>query len=95
MMPSFLLTYSFFTTRKNVTDVEIVSAKFTDMPAKTLEVPDLGAQKAKAQYGLPVGDKPGFVTSPYSPTAGSIDVRGIPKDTEVKDPHSGKIFLVP
>ena len=46
-------------------------------------------------YGTPVPGKPGFVTSPFSATAGYVDVRGFPPGSEVKDPYSGKIFLVP
>jgi hypothetical protein len=46
-------------------------------------------------YGTPVPGKPGFVTSPFSSTAGYVDVRGFPPGSEVKDPYSGKIFLVP
>ena len=46
-------------------------------------------------YGTPVPGKPGFVTSPHSPTAGYVDVRDFPPGSEVKDPYSGKIFLVP
>ncbi|MCX6974536.1 MAG: hypothetical protein NTZ94_09635 [Verrucomicrobia bacterium] len=46
-------------------------------------------------YGTPVPGKPGFVTSPHSPYAGYVDVRGFPPNTEVKCPYSGKIFLVP
>jgi len=46
-------------------------------------------------YGTPVPGKPGFVTSPHSPTAGYVDVRGFPPGSEVKDPYSGKVFLVP
>jgi hypothetical protein len=46
-------------------------------------------------YGKPVKDKAGFVTSPYAPYSGYVDVRGFPPGTEVKDPYTGKIFLVP
>ena len=46
-------------------------------------------------YAKPVPGKPGFVTSPYDPYKGYIDVRGFPPGTEVKDPYSGKTFLVP
>ena len=46
-------------------------------------------------YAVPVSGKPGFVASPYAPDAGTVDVRGFNPGTEVKDPYSGKIFLVP
>jgi len=44
---------------------------------------------------VPVPGKPGFVFSPYDQYKGYIDVRGFPPGTEVKDPYSGKSFLVP
>ena len=46
-------------------------------------------------YATPVAGKPGFVTSPYAPYSGYVDVRGFPPGTEVKDPYTQKIFLVP
>jgi hypothetical protein len=47
------------------------------------------------RYGIPVPGKKGFVTSPYSPESGYIDVRGFQPGTPVKDPYSGKIILTP
>ena len=46
-------------------------------------------------YGTPVPGKPGFVTSPFAPDAGYIQVLGFPPGTAVEDPYSGKIFLTP
>ncbi|MDR3402936.1 MAG: hypothetical protein P4L99_10605 [Chthoniobacter sp.] len=54
-------------------------------PVKVGEIP----------YAKPVPGKPGFVFSPYDQYKGYIDVRGFPPGTEVKDPYSGKSFLVP
>jgi len=37
---------------------------------------------------------PGFVSSPFG-AYGRIDVRGFPPGTEVRDPYTSKIFIVP
>jgi hypothetical protein len=59
-------------------------------------VPDQApVQKGEIPYAKPVPGKPGFVFSPYDQYKGYIDVRGFPPGTEVKDPYSGKSFLVP
>jgi len=54
-----------------------------------------GVQKKDYPYAQPVAGKPGFVTSPYAPYSGYVDVRGFPPGTEVKDPYTQKVFLVP
>ncbi len=64
-------------------------------PTPTPVPPPLPATPRDISYGTPVPGKSGFVTSPHSPYAGYVDVRGFPPGTEVKCPYSGKIFLVP
>lgn len=51
--------------------------------------------KINLPYGTPVPGRQGFVTSPFAPDSGYVDVRGVPPGTEVKDPYSGKSFLAP
>jgi beta-lactamase regulating signal transducer with metallopeptidase domain len=46
-------------------------------------------------YGMPVAGKPGFLTSPFAPDQGMVDVRGFAPNTEVKCPYTGRVFLVP
>ena len=50
--------------------------------------------KGDFPYGIPVPGKPHLVESPYSPGK-YIDVEGFGPGSEVKDPYTGKIFLVP
>jgi TPR repeat protein/serine/threonine protein kinase len=53
------------------------------------------ATSGRVEYAIPVQGKPGFVTSPYAPNEGFIDVRGFNPGTEVRDPYTGRPFLVP
>jgi hypothetical protein len=54
-------------------------------------------EKAKEDmpYGIPVPGHKGMVTSPYSPEGNYIDVSAFASGSAVKDPYTGKIFLVP
>ena len=55
------------------------------------------SSSAQAQYptAKPVPGKPGYVFSPFDPSGGYVDVNGYTSGQKVKDPYSGKIFLVP
>ena len=43
----------------------------------------------------PVPGKPGYVFSPFDPSGGYVDVTGYTSGQKVKDPYSGKVFIVP
>jgi hypothetical protein len=64
------------------------------MPTPTAAPPTRGAARGDHPYGIPVPGKPHVVESPFSPGK-YVDVEGFPPGTEVKDPYTGKIFLVP
>jgi hypothetical protein len=57
------------------------------------------SRSASTQAQIPtakkVPGKPGYVFSPFDPGGGYVDVTGYSPGQKVKDPYSGKIFLVP
>jgi len=72
------------------------SATPTPLTVRTASAaPPVKGKRRDAPYGIPVPGKQGFVTSPFAPDGGLVDVRGFPPGTEVKDPYTGKIFLTP
>ncbi len=52
-------------------------------------------QSPQLPYAKPVPGKPGYVFSPFDSSGGYVDVTGYTPGSKVKDPYSGKIFLVP
>jgi hypothetical protein len=57
--------------------------------------PEVKGGKADVPYAIPVPGKQGFVTSPFAPESGYIDVHQFPPGTYVKDPFTGKVFRTP
>ena len=51
--------------------------------------------KALPAFGKPVPGKPGYVTSPFAPDAGYVDLRGFASGTEVRCPYTNRVFLTP
>ena len=57
---------------------------------------DMEKAKAGLPYGIPVPGRKGMVTSPYMPDeAKYIDATDFASGSIVKDPYTGKFFLVP
>jgi hypothetical protein len=53
------------------------------------------SQPTQYPTAKPVPGKPGYVFSPFDANGGYVDVNGYTPGSKVKDPYSGKIFLVP
>jgi hypothetical protein len=65
-------------------------------PVRRVSAADFEKAKAGLPYGIPVPGRKGMVTSPYTPEDGKyIDVTDFASGSVVKDPYTGKFFLVP
>ena len=63
---------------------------------RALSAADMEKVKAGLPYGVPVPGRKGMVTSPYTPEDEKyIDVTDFATGSIVKDPYTGKFFLVP
>ena len=65
-------------------------------PVRRVSAADIEKIKAGLPYGIPVPGRKGMVTSPYLPEEDKyIDVTDFASGSVVKDPYTGKFFLVP
>jgi beta-lactamase regulating signal transducer with metallopeptidase domain len=60
-----------------------------------IQKPAITEEVGELPYGKLVPGKLGYVTSPYAPSEGYVDVRGFPPGTKIKCPYTGKVFIVP
>lgn len=66
--------------------------KASPTPAQRSAAP---SQTSRIPFAKPVPGKAGYVYSPFDPNGGYVDVTGYASGSKVKDPYSGKIFIVP
>ena len=82
--------------KERSTTARTASAHTTEpKPAATPRAASSTQQASDLPYGKPVPGKPGYVFSPYDKSGGYVDVTGYAPGQKVKDPYTGKIFLVP
>ena len=65
-------------------------------PVRKVSAADMEKAKAGLPYAIPVPGRKGMVSSPYLPEEDKyIDVTDFASGSVVKDPYTGKFFLVP
>ncbi len=67
----------------------------TEKPKPSASPSRTASTQAQIPTAKPVPGKPGYVFSPFDASGGYVDVTGYTSGQKVKDPYSGKIFLVP
>ena len=65
------------------------------LPPVVLRASAAPQAKGDMPYGIPVPGQKGMVMSPYLPERNYIDVSAFTPGSAVRDPYTGKIFLVP
>ena len=73
-----------------------LSTVFRKITLSQAAVPSVPAEQNTLPVAKPVPERPGFVYNPFDRTTTRLfDVRGKPAGTKLKDPASGKMFIVP
>jgi hypothetical protein len=88
-------TASFFRAGNNYNATGTLSRQDISSAPSAPQTTTLSPQSSAIPTAQAVPGEPGFVFSPFAPDSGYVDVRGFPPGTEVKDPYTNKVFLVP
>jgi len=73
----------------------LVKEQMATPPVRRASAVPVEKAKGDMPYGIPVPGHKGMVTSPYLPEGNYIDVSPFAPGSAVRDPYTGKIFLVP
>ena len=79
---------------KTLLSLALVALMLTGCATNEVTSGEYGPRGGNYPYALKAKGKPGFVISPFNKSA-LIDVRGFPRGTQVTDPWTDQIFLVP
>ena len=85
---------TFTETNRPVSTAKPTSVEPSTSTSRTVTSPPPSPVELNFPTAKPVEGKPGYVYSPFDPSK-YVDVSGYAPGSKVKDPYSGKIFLVP